>query len=65
MRIDFKYRIGQRVFYNNKQYEILSRHYMETHNNQILKYNLRAGDDFQPNVWESDISTLSIIKGGK
>lgn len=62
MRIDFKYRIGQRVFYNNKQYEILSRHYMETHNNQILKYNLRAGDDFQPNVWESDIKTLQVIK---
>ena len=54
--------MGQKVFYENEQYEILSRHYMETKNAKIIKYNLRAGDDFIPNVWESDIKTLQVIK---
>lgn len=62
MEIRFKYKVGQKVFYENEQYEILSRHYMETKNAKIIKYNLRAGDDFIPNVWESDIKTLQVIK---
>ena len=62
MEINFKYKISQKVFYENEQYEILSRHYMETKNAKIIKYNLRAGDDFIPNVWESDIKTLQVIK---
>ena len=62
MEITFKYNIGQKVFYENEQYEILSRHYMETKNAKIIKYNLRAGDEFIPNVWESDIKTLQVIK---
>ena len=43
MEINFKYNVGQKVFYENEQYEILSRHYMETKNAKIIKYNLRAG----------------------
>ena len=62
MEIRFKYKVGQKVFYENEQYEILSRHYMETKNAKIIKYNSRAGDDFIPNVWESDIKTLQVIK---
>ena len=62
MGINFRYKVGQKVFYENEQYEILSRHYMETHNNQIIKYNLRSGDDFIPNVWEDDIKTLHLVK---
>ena len=62
MEINLKYKVGQKVFYENEQYEILSRHYMETKNAKIIKYNLRAGDDFIPNVWESDIKTLQVIK---
>lgn len=62
MEIRFKYKISQKVFYENEQYEILSRHYMETKNAKIIKYNLRAGDEFIPNVWESDIKTLQVIK---
>lgn len=62
MEIRFKYKVGQKVFYENEQYEILSRHYMETKNAKIIKYNLRAGDEFIPNVWESDIKTLQVIK---
>ena len=63
MEINFKYSVGQKVFYENEQYEILSRHYMETKNNtKIIKYNLRAGDDFIPNVHEPELSTLTIVK---
>lgn len=62
VELNFKYNIGQKVFYENEQYEILSRHYMETKNAKIIKYNLRAGEEFIPNVWESDIKTLQVIK---
>lgn len=62
MELNFKYKVGQKVFYENEQYEILSRHYMETKNVKIIKYNLRAGDEFISNVWESDIKTLQVIK---
>ena len=62
MEINFKYKISQKVFYEGTKYEILSRHYMETKNAKIIKYNLRAGDEFVPNVWESDIKTLQVIK---
>lgn len=62
MEINFKYNVGQKVFYESEQYEILSRHYMETKNAKIIKYNLRAGDDFIPNVWENCLSTLSLVK---
>ena len=62
MEVIFKYRVGQKVFYEDKLYEILSRHYMETSHNKITKYNLRAEDEFIPNVWESDLKSLSIVK---
>ena len=62
MELNFKYKVGQKVLYENEQYEILSRHYMETKNAKIIKYNLRAGEEFIPNVWESDIKTLQVIK---
>ena len=62
MEINFKYKISQKVFYEGTKYEILSRCYMETKNAKIIKYNLRAGDDFIPNVWEGDIKTLQVIK---
>ena len=62
MELNFKYNVGQKVFYENEQYEILSRHYMETKNAKIIKYNLRAGDEFIPNVWEDDLRVLSVIK---
>ena len=62
MEIRFRYNVGQKVFYENEQYEILSRHYMETKNAKIIKYNLRAGDEFIPNVWENCLKVLSVIK---
>lgn len=62
MEVIFKYQVGQKVFYEGKLYEILSRHYMETSHNKITKYNLRAEEEFIPNVWENCLSTLSIVK---
>ena len=62
MEIRFKYKISQKVFYEGTKYEILSRCYMETKNAKIIKYNLRAGDEFIPNVWEDDLRVLSVIK---
>ena len=62
MEIRFRYNVGQKVFYENAQYEILSRHYMETKNAKIIKYNLRAGDEFIPNVWENCLRVLSVVK---
>ena len=62
MNVNFKYQVGQSVFYKNKRYEILSRHYMQTFNNEIVKYNLRSDEDFQPNIWEDEIEVLKIIK---
>ena len=62
MNVNFKYQVGQSVFYKNKRYEILSRYYMQTSNNEIVKYNLRSDEDFQPNIWEDEIEVLKIIK---
>ena len=66
MEIHFKFSVGQKVFYENEQYEILSRHYMETKNAKIVKYNLTRADDYErefiPNVWEQDLTTLQVIK---
>ena len=62
MNVNFKYQVGQSVFYKNKRYEILSRHYMQRSNNAIVKYSLRSDEDFQPNIWEDEIEVLKIIK---
>lgn len=62
LNIHFKYKVGQNVFYKNKLYTILSRQYLETSKDFIIKYNLRAKEDFQPNIWESELNTISIIK---
>ena len=61
MVINFKYKVGQKVFYEGKLYEILSRHYMETSSNKIIKYNLKNGDEFVPNAWENDLKVLSVL----
>lgn len=63
MEIHFKYKISQKVFYEGTKYEILSRCYMETSmGTKIIKYNLRSGDDFVPNVHEHELTTLHIVK---
>ena len=67
MEVAFKYKIGQRVYYNNHLYRVLSRAYFETDNVKVNKYNLRSVDihdinGYEPNVWEDDIKTLWRVK---
>ena len=62
MQINFKYNVGQTVFYNQHKCKVLARTYMETSSGQqIIKYNLKSKDRFIPNVWEEDISILQLI----
>ena len=66
MEINFKYKIGQMVFYNGRRYKVLSRCYLETKDKNVIKYNLRSVDNmdmngYEPNVWEEDIYTLKLV----
>ncbi len=66
MEINFKYKIGQMVYYNNHLYRVISRCYLETKDKKINKYNLRSVDNmdmngYEPNVWEEDIYTLKLV----
>ena len=66
MEINFKYKIGQLVYYNNHLYRVISRCYLETKDKKINKYNLRSVDNmdmngYEPNVWEEDIYTLKLV----
>ena len=63
MQINFKYHIGQTVLYKNKEYTVLSRSYVDTKHFNMIRYNLGSPDifnmkDYEPNVWEEDISTI-------
>ena len=60
--IEFKYEIGQHVYWNDKLCQILSRSYMETSKNNIIKYDLRCGKEFYPNVWEDELKTLWVVR---
>ena len=67
MEINFKYNIGQLVFYNDHLYRVLSRAYFETKDVRVNKYNLRSVNEddingYEPNVWEDDIKTLWRVK---
>ena len=65
MNIEFKYEIGQLVYYNNHLYRVLSREYFESKKVKVNKYNLRSVDDiygYEPSVWEDDIKTLWRVK---
>ena len=62
MEINFKYNVGQTVFYNQHKCKVMARTYMETSSRQqIIKYNLKSKDRFIPNVWEEDISILQLV----
>ena len=67
MDVTFKYKIGQLVYYNNHLYRVLSRCYLETCAQKIVKYNLISpgssdSNIYEPNVWEDDIKTLWRVK---
>ena len=62
MEVNFKYKIGQIVFYNQHKCKVMARTYMETSTaQQIIKYNLKSENSFFPNVWEEDISILQLV----
>ena len=61
MEINFKYKIGQMVYYNDHLYRVISRCYLETKDKNVIKYNLKSKDGFIPNVWEEDISILQLV----
>ena len=66
MEVNFKYEIGQLVYYNKHLYRILSRSYVETARHKIVKYNLKSTDDtevygYVTNIWEEDIYTLKLV----
>ena len=66
MEINFKYKIGQIVFYNGRRYKVISRCYLETCAQKIVKYNLKSTDDtevygYVTNIWEEDIYTLKLV----
>ena len=62
MQINFKYNVGQTVFYNQHKCKVMARIYMETSTaQQIIKYNLKSENSFFPNVWEEDISILQLV----
>ena len=63
MAIQFKFHVGQIVRYKDKQYTVISRSYVETEHFRMIRYNLGSPDifnmkDYEPNVWEEDISTI-------
>ena len=66
MEINFKYKIGQMVYYNDHLYRVISRCYLETCTQKIVKYNLVSPElndtgGYEPNVWEEDIYTLKLV----
>ena len=66
MEVNFKYKIGQMVYYNDHLYRVISRCYLETKDKNVIKYNLRSVDvmdinGYEPNVWEEDIYTLKLV----
>ena len=66
MDINFKYKIGQMVYYNKHLCIVISRCYLETCTQKIVKYNLKSTDDtevygYVTNIWEEDIYTLKLV----
>ena len=50
MEINFKYKIGQMVYYNDHLYRVISRCYLETKDKNVIKYNLRSVDNMDMNL---------------
>ena len=65
MIIEFKYDIGQKVFYNDEMWSIIAQRVVRTKYMTILSYNLKkvaSYTEYADNIWENEISTLQIIK---
>ena len=65
MVVEFKYDVGQKIFYNNEMWSVVAQKVLKTKNITVLSYNLRkvaSHTEYINDVWESEISTLQIIK---
>lgn len=65
MVVEFKYNMGQRVFYQEEQWEIVSQCFLRTRLNDIKYYNLKNIADpkvFESTVWEHELKPFGIIK---
>ena len=65
MVVEFKYDVGQKIFYNDEMWSVVAQKVLKTKNITVLSYNLRkvaSHTEYINDVWESEISTLQIIK---
>ena len=66
MVVDFRYSIGQKVFYDREHWEVVSQCFLRTRQNDIIYYNLKNIKNpqrFVPNVWQHELSpVIEIIK---
>ena len=65
MVIEFKYDIGQKVFYNDEMWSIIAQRVVRTRHMTILSYNLKkvsSYTEYAESIWEDEISTLQVIK---
>lgn len=65
MAIEFKYDIGQKVFYNDEMWSIIAQKIIRTKHATILSYNLKkvaSLTEYAESIWEDEISTLQVIK---
>ena len=65
MVVEFKYDVGQKIFYDNEMWSVVAQKVLKTKNITVSSYNLRkvaSHTEYINDVWESEISTLQIIK---
>lgn len=65
MVVEFKYDVGQKIFYDNEMWSIVAQKVLKTKNITVLSYNLKkvaSHTEYVNDVWESEITTLQIIK---
>lgn len=65
MVVEFKYDVGQKIFYDNEMWSVVAQKVLKTKNITVLSYNLKkvaSHTEYVNDVWESEISTLQVIK---
>ena len=65
MVVEFKYDVGQKIFYDNEMWSVVAQKVIKTKNITVLSYNLRkvaSHTEYVNDIWEDEISTLQIIK---
>ena len=65
MVVEFKYDVGQKIFYDNEMWSVVAQKVLKTKNITVLSYNLKkvaSHTEYVNDVWESEITTLQIIK---